>query len=68
MKKETDIEHFGKIPPSATDLEEIVLGAIMLEKDCMETVLLHIDENDFYLNAHQLIFWAAHKQIGRAHV
>ena len=61
MKKETDIEHFGKIPPSATDLEEIVLGAIMLEKDCMETVLLHIDENDFYLNAHQLIFWAAHK-------
>nr|WP_262886708.1 DnaB-like helicase N-terminal domain-containing protein [Mucilaginibacter humi] len=29
----------GKLPPQATDLEEAVLGALMLEKDALSSVI-----------------------------
>ena len=30
---------YGKVPPQAKDLEEAVLGAIMLEKNAFDTVV-----------------------------
>ena len=50
---------FGKIPPQARELEEAVLGAIMLEKDKLSDVLEVLPSSDcFYVDAHQRIFSA----------
>jgi len=46
----------GKIPPQAIDLEETVLGAIMLEKDAVISVLDILKPESFYKEAHQKIF------------
>jgi replicative DNA helicase len=48
----------GKIPPQATDLEEAVLGAIMLEKDSVISVLDMLKPDSFYKETHQKIFKA----------
>ena len=45
----------GKIPPQALDLEEAVLGAIMLEKDAILSVLDILEPGSFYKEAHQTI-------------
>lgn len=47
---------YGKIPPQALDLEEAVLGAIMLEKDAILTVLDILEPQSFYKESHQLIY------------
>ncbi len=49
----------GKIPPQAMDLEEAVLGAIMLEKDAILSVLDIVEPGSFYKEAHQQIFEVA---------
>ncbi len=48
----------GKIPPQAIDLEEAVLGAIMLEKDAVISVLDILQPLSFYKEAHQKIYRA----------
>lgn len=48
----------GRIPPQATDMEEAVLGALMLEKDAVITVLDILKPESFYKEAHQKIFTA----------
>src|SRR3982751_21568 len=47
---------YGKIPPQAKDLEEAVLGAIMLEKSAFDTVVEILKPECFYVEAHQRIF------------
>jgi replicative DNA helicase len=47
---------FGKIPPQAKELEEAVLGAIMLEKSAFDTVIEILKPECFYVEAHQRIF------------
>ncbi len=47
---------YGKIPPQAKDLEEAVLGAIMLEKDAFDNVVEILKPECFYVEAHQRIF------------
>src|SRR5882757_5059735 len=49
---------YGKIPPQAKELEEAVLGAIMLEKSAFDTVTEIIKPECFYVEANQLIFKA----------
>ena len=51
------VEH-GKIPPQALDLEEAVLGAMMLEKDKLATVIDILKPEVFYKTEHQLIYGA----------
>jgi replicative DNA helicase len=48
----------GKVPPQALDLEEAVLGAIMLEKDALTDVIDILAPHSFYKDAHQKIFSA----------
>lgn len=47
---------YGKLPPQAKDLEEAVLGAIMLEKDAFDSVAEILKPECFYVEAHQRIF------------
>ena len=47
---------YGKDPPQAKDLEEAVLGAIMLEKSAFDTVVEILKPECFYVEAHQRIF------------
>lgn len=48
----------GKLPPQARDLEEAVLGALMLEKDALSAVVDVLKPEVFYVEAHQKIFQA----------
>lgn len=50
-------EH-GKLPPQAIDLEEAVLGALMLEKDAVAAVIDMLVPEVFYKESHQAIFEA----------
>ena len=49
---------YGKVPPQAKELEEAVLGAIMLEKSAFDTVTEIVKPECFYVEANQLIFKA----------
>ncbi len=58
-KQDTSSLVYGKIPPQAKELEEAVLGAIMLEKDKLAEVLEIIQSPDcFYVDANQRIYAA----------
>jgi replicative DNA helicase len=54
----TPLPDFGKIPPQAIDMEEAVLGAIMLEKEAVITILDILRPESFYKETHQKIFKA----------
>ena len=54
----TQLPDFGKVPPQAIDMEEAVLGAIMLEKEAVITILDILKPASFYKEAHQKIFKA----------
>ncbi|MEN9548508.1 MAG: replicative helicase [Bacteroidota bacterium] len=47
---------YGKVPPQAKELEEAVLGAIMLEKTAFDTVVEILKPECFYVEAHQRIY------------
>src|SRR5580765_5577304 len=47
---------FGRVPPQARDLEEAVLGALMLEKDALSLVVDILKPESFYVESHQKIF------------
>jgi len=46
----------GLVPPQAPELEEAVLGALMLEKDSIIAVQEYVVPQAFYVEAHQIIF------------
>jgi replicative DNA helicase len=54
----TALPDFGKVPPQANDMEEAVLGSMMLEKEAVITVLDILKPESFYREAHQKIFKA----------
>src|ERR1043165_3280706 len=47
---------YGKVPPQAKELEEAVLGAVMLEKSAFDTVIEILQPECFYVDAHQRIY------------
>jgi replicative DNA helicase len=49
---------YGKLPPQALEVEEAVLGALMLERDAYVTVADIIETASFYKEEHQKIFEA----------
>jgi len=54
----TPMPDYGKVPPQAIDMEEAVLGAIMLEKEAVITILDILKPESFYKETHQKIFKA----------
>lgn len=51
----------GKIPPQALDLEEVVLGAMMIDKKGVDEVIDILSPEAFYKEAHKFIFEAIFK-------
>ncbi|NRB58741.1 MAG: replicative DNA helicase [Winogradskyella sp.] len=51
----------GKIPPQAIDLEEVVLGAMMIDKRGVDEVIDILSPEAFYKEAHKHIFEAIFK-------
>ncbi len=51
-------ESLGKLPPQALDLEEAVLGALMLEKNALNAVVEFLKPDHFYSDAHKEIYQA----------
>jgi replicative DNA helicase len=49
-------EEHGRIPPQAIDLEESVLGALLIEKEALSSVIEILKPEAFYKESHQLIF------------
>ena len=48
----------GTVPPQAIELEQAVLGALMLEKDAIIDVQEYIKPETFYTEEHRIIFQA----------
>lgn len=46
----------GKLPPQAVDVEEAVLGALMIEKDALSAVVDILKPETFYKESHQRIY------------
>ena len=51
----------GKIPPQAVDLEEVVLGAMMIDKKGVDEVIDILHPEVFYKDAHRFIYEAIFK-------
>ena len=51
----SSLEH-GRLQPQATDLEEAVLGAMMLEKEAVNTAIDILQPRSFYKESHEKIF------------
>jgi len=56
MKNQLNEYVFGKVQPHATDKEEAVLGALMLDKNAWDTVSGILTPRDFYTEAHAAIY------------
>ena len=52
------VNDYGRIQPQAPDLEEAVLGALMIEKDAYSLVSEILRPESFYEHRHQLIYAA----------
>ena len=48
----------GKLPPQAIDLEEAVLGALMIDNDALSNAIELLKPESFYKYEHQKIFSA----------
>jgi replicative DNA helicase len=59
-RKSTSLSNLGmgKLPPQAIDLEEAVLGALMLEKDALTAVVDILKPESFYKDNHKVIYQA----------
>ena len=53
-----EFSDLGKLPPQAVDLEQAVLGALMLEKDALTTVVDILKPESFYKDQHKEIYKA----------
>lgn len=61
-RTETSVEalsiQLGKLPPQAVEVEEVVLGALMLERDALVSVIDLLSPKTFYKDSHQEIYQA----------
>lgn len=60
LKGDNDLSSmvYGKVQPQAIPLEEVVLGAIMLDQDALNLVMDILQEESFYVPGHQKIYAA----------
>lgn len=67
-KERSESEATGKMPPCAIDLEEVVLGAMMLDRNALNEVIdLIQDPQCFYKEAHQLVYIAIQSLFSNSH-
>ena len=54
-----EFESKGLIPPSAINLEEAIIGGMLIDKSAIDKVLMIIHDSDvFYNDANKLVFEA----------
>jgi replicative DNA helicase len=63
--KEVMMQH-GRVPPQAVELEEVVLGAMMLEKDAVNAIIDILKPEVFYKDAHKKIFTAIYNLFSKS--
>ena len=51
-------ESLGKLPPQAIEVEEVILGALMLEKNALTAVIEFLRPDHFYTEQHKTIYEA----------
>ncbi len=56
--KDFSAQLFGKLPPQARELEEAVIGALMIDNNALSEVIDILKPESFYVDAHQYIFKA----------
>src|ERR1043165_4454532 len=56
----------GKVPPQAVDVEQAVLGALMLERNALTAVIDVLHPEYFYKDSHQKIFKPIHELFHKA--
>lgn len=60
-RSESDaLEQQGRVPPQATEVEEAVLGAMLIEHEAATVALQMLKPNDFYKQSHRHIFEVLH--------
>lgn len=65
LLQQTFSDH-GRVPPQAVDLEEAILGALMLEQNALTTVIDILKPEVFYKEAHQVIYQAIHRLFAKS--
>jgi len=65
LAENLSLEH-GKMPPQAIDLEEAVLGAVLLEKEAVNAVIDILHPESFYKDAHKIIFSSVKNLFGKS--
>ncbi len=58
VRTQINTPEYGKLPPQAVDLEEAVIGALMLDKEALTDVIDILKKESFYKEDHQLIYEA----------
>ena len=58
------LSELGRLQPQATDLEEAVIGACLIEKDAFASISDILKPNSFYDSKHRLIFQAIQSLAG----
>jgi len=57
----------GRIPPQAIDTEQVVLGAMLLERNALNETVDILNQNSFYDPKHQYIFKSIKTLFGESH-
>lgn len=60
------MKNFNKIPPQETEVEEAVLGALMLERSAYQKVSSILTIDSFYTEKHQIIFKAIQSLVNQS--
>lgn len=47
---------YGRVPPQAKELEEAILGGVLIAPECLPEVLNLVFADVFYIEAHQIVF------------
>lgn len=61
MRKGRTLDPLGYVPPQAIEIEQVVLGAMMLEKGSVDQVMELLPTDAFYKDTHQMIYSAIKK-------
>ncbi len=62
----TIISDHGRVPPQAIDLEEAVLGALMLEQNALTAVIDILHPDVFYKESHKIIYAAIQRLFAKS--
>ncbi len=55
-KDSPDGLNLGKVQPQAVPVEQVVLGALLIDRDALTVVMDYLSPESFYLPAHQVIY------------